>query len=334
MRIGIGTWYDLTDEFLHYARQLGATGVVLGNWQDSPEFRYKRTWDFLELVRVKQRCNDHGLELESMQSVPFWFLDQVILGGPGRDEQIENYQETIRNVGRAGIPVVGFSWIVDLVWRTSATKTTRGGAVVSGFDHDLVRNAPLTHGRAYSDEELWRNYEYFLDAVLPVAEEAGVTLALHPNDPPVESVAGIPQIFRDFDSCRRALEVHPSDRIGLNFCMGTWSEMGVDVLAALDHFSSRGKIVLVHFRDVQGTVPVFQECFLGEGNVNVVEAVSILKRNGFDGVMIDDHVPSLLGDDTGPLALDPTGRFHWDPRGRAWSTGYMAGLVAAVKELA
>jgi mannonate dehydratase len=166
---------------------------------------------------------------------------------------------------------------------------------------------------------MWENYAYFMRAVLPVAEEAGVRLALHPDDPPVASLGGVARLFRGFEGFRRAMfDVAPSPNHGLDFCMGCWSEMGKGVIEPIRYFGSRGKIFYVHFRDVQGVVPKFQECFLGEGNVNVVEAMRTLKEVGFTGFMIDDHVPHIV-DDT-----------DWGHRGRAHATGYIQGLLAAV----
>ena len=165
---------------------------------------------------------------------------------------------------------------------------------------------------------MWSNYRYFVEAVVPVAEEAGVTLALHPDDPPVPSLGGVARLFGSFDGFVRAMDLAPSHAHGLDFCMGCWSEMGPGVIEAIHYFGSRGQIAYVHFRDVQGTVPCFQECFLGEGNVDVVAAIRALRDVHFNGFMIDDHVPRLVDDS------------EWGHRGRAFQTGYIMGLVRAL----
>jgi len=158
-----------------------------------------------------------------------------------------------------------------------------------------------------------------MKAVLPVAEEFGVRLALHPDDPPVESLGGVARLFRSFEGFRKGvIEVAPSPNHGLDFCMGCWSEMGKGVIDPIRYFGSRGKIFYVHFRDVQGAVPKFQECFIGEGNVDVVEAMQTLKEVGFTGFLIDDHVPHMVDDS------------DFGHRGRAHATGYMLGLLNAV----
>jgi mannonate dehydratase len=262
------------------------------------------------------------LRLEALENTPISFYDQAMLGLPRRDEQIEHYQATIRNMGQAGIPTLGYHWMPNSVWRTSREAPGRGGALCTAFDMELARDAPLSHGRVYTEAEMWDTYTYFMKAVVPVAEEAGVTLALHPDDPPVESLGGVARLFRNFAGFKRAMELVPSPNSGLDFCMGCWSEMGPGVLEAIRYFGERKKIVYVHFRDVQGYVPRFQECFLGEGNVDVVAAMRMLREVGFTGFMIDDHVPHMV-DDT-----------PWGHRGRALSSGYMMGLLAAVEAAA
>jgi mannonate dehydratase len=187
----------------------------------------------------------------------------------------------------------------------------------------LAKDAPPTHGREYSADELWENYEYFVKAVVPVAEEAGVKLALHPDDPPVPSLGGVARIFSSFEGFQRGSEIMDSPNWGLDFCMGCWSEMGghENVLRGIRHFAPRGKIYYGHFRDVQGTAEQFAECFLGEGNVNLVEAMKTFKECGFTGFLIDDHVPQMVDDS------------EWGHRGRAYATGYMLALLNAVNQL-
>jgi mannonate dehydratase len=318
MRVALGQFDRATDDMLRFAKQLGVSGVLL----NTPVLPGDKRWEYMDLVQLRATVEDYGLTLEALENVPLQFYDKAMLGLPERDEQIENYQETIRNVGRAGIPILGYHWMPNSVWRTSTTTLGRGGAHVTSFDLGLVQNAPLTHGRVYGDDEMWQNYAYFLKAVLPVAEEFGVKLALHPDDPPVESLGGIARLFRGFEGFRRGvLEIAPSPNHGLDFCMGCWSEMGKGVIEPIEYFGSRGKIFYVHFRDVQGVVPKFQECFIGEGNVSTVEAMRALKRVGFTGFFIDDHVPHMVDDS------------DFGHRGRAHATGYILGLLAAIDAL-
>lgn len=319
MRVALGQFNQATDDMLRFAKQLGVEGVLL----NTPLLPGEKRWEYLDLVRLRSTIEERGLRLEALENVPLKFYQGAMLGRPeARDEQIENYQETIRNVGRAGIPILGYHFMPNSVWRTSNTAPERGGAFVTAFDLDLAKNAPLSFDREYGADEMWANYEYFIKAVLPVAEEYGVKLALHPDDPPVESLGGVARLFRNFEGFRHAMEdVAPSPNHGLDFCMGCWSEMGTGAIKPMEYFGSRGKIFYVHFRDVKGVVPKFHECFIGDGNVDVVEAMLTLKRVGFNGFFIDDHVPHMVDD-------SPFGH-----RGRAHATGYILGLLNAVNKL-
>jgi mannonate dehydratase len=325
MRVAIGQFNELSHERLTFANQIGASGVLL----NTPVLPGDQRWEVHDLVWLRQRCDEYGLRLEALENVPVRFYDRAMLGLEGRDEQIANYQATIRNMGAAGIPILGYHWMPNGVWRTPNVKG-RGGAIATAFDMAQIDGAPLVWGvrkhpllgdRELSAEQMWDNYRYFMERVLPVAEQAGVTLALHPDDPPVPTLGGIARLFHGLAGFKRAVDEFDSPNHGLDFCMGCWSEMGPGVLDAIRYFGGRGKLVYVHFRDVQGHVPVFQECFLGEGNVDVVAAMRALKEVGFSGFIIDDHVPQLIDDTT------------WGHRGRAHATGYIQALVAAVNAL-
>lgn len=315
MRLALGQFRDLTDEKLAFAKQLGIHDIQL----NTPNLPGETRWEFKDLLLLRTKCEDHGVRLAAVENVPVRFYDRAMLGLPGRDEQIESYQAIIRSMGKAGIPILGYHWMPSGVWRTSRSTPERGGATVTAYDHDLVKDAPLTHGREYTEEEMWDNYVYFMKAVLPVAEESGVKLALHPDDPPVPSIGGVPRLFRSFEGFKRAMEVVPSPASGLDFCQGCWSEMmGMGLLDAIRYFGSRDKILYVHFRDVKGTVPKFQETFVNTGNVNMLRALRTYKEVGFKGFLIDDHVPHLI-DDT-----------DWGHRSRAFAIGYVTALLEIV----
>jgi mannonate dehydratase len=319
MRVAVGQFDQATHEFLTFAKQIGGSGVVLNTVQLPGE----RQWECADLRRLRATVEGYGLRLEALENTPLRFYEAAILGLPDRDRAIEHYQATIRHLGQAGIPILGLDWMPSKSWRTSRITPGRGGALYTAFDLADADHERLTHGRVYTEDEMWEYYAYFLRAVLPVAEEAGVRLALHPDDPPLPSLGGVARLFRNFEGFKRGLEVVPSPNLGLNVCMGCWSEMrgGEGVLEAIEYFGARGKIVYVHFRDVRGTAERFRECFLGEGNVDVVDAMLALERSGFTGFLIDDHVPHVVGDT------------HWGHRGRAYATGYIRGLLKAVEKL-
>ncbi|MDA0745866.1 MAG: mannonate dehydratase [bacterium] len=318
MRIGLGQFNELTDEKLTFIKQLGADDFLM----NTPKLPGDKQWEYEDLLALKKRADEADLRLMALENVPVTFYDHAMLGLPGRDDQIKHMCTTIRNMGKAGIPILGYHWMPNKVWRTPEMAVLRGGAKATRFDMEEHKNAPLTHDRVYTEKDMWANYKYYLERILPVAEEAGVTLALHPDDPPVESLGGVARIFRNFEGFKRAMDTFDSPNHGLDFCMGCWSEMGPEgVLDAVRHFGSQGKITYVHFRDVQGQVPRFNECFINEGNVDTFAVVKTLKEVGFTGFMITDHVPHMV-DDT-----------PWCHRGRAYAIGYMTALIEMVDRI-
>jgi len=315
MRIGLGQFSELTDEKLAFIKQLGANDFLM----NTPKLPGDNQWEYEDLLALHERADKADLRLMSLENVPVTFYDKIMLGLHGRDEQLEHMGNTIKNMGRAGIPILGYHWMPSKVWRTPELAALRGGAKATRFDLEEHLDAPLSHDRLFTEGEMWKNYDWYLERILPVAAKSNVILALHPDDPPVESLGGVARIFRNFEGFRRAMEKFDSPVHGLNFCMGCWSEMDPDgVLDAIRYFGSRRKIVYVHFRDVQGQVPCFNECFINEGNVDPFEVVKTLKEVGFSGFMITDHVPKMV--DNTP----------WGHRGRAYAIGYMAALIEIV----
>jgi mannonate dehydratase len=244
-----------------------------------------------------------------------------MLNGPRRDEQIENMIDTIRNIARAGVPIFGYNWMPSHVWRTPP-EHIRGGAVATAFDDQLAQRLPLTHGRVFSEEEMWANLEYWIRIITPIAEEEGIRLGIHPCDPPVRVLGGIPQLLRDFASYERLIEIYPSDCNAIEFCQGTMSEMqdDVDIYDKILYFGSRHKILYVHFRNVSGTVPKFREEFINTGYVDMYRAMELYYDVGFDGFFIDDHVPQTFQDTA------------WGHRARAFANGYIQALIEAVQK--
>jgi mannonate dehydratase len=321
MRVAIGQFSELTDEQLAFAKQCGAEDVLL----NTPKLPGDQRWEYEDLLAWRRRAEEHGLRLITLENVPVRFYDQIMLGQDGRERQLENMIATVRNMGRAGIPILGYHWMPNSVWRTDRAVPVRGGAISNSFDYSQAKDKPLTHGRVYSDEEMWANYDWYLERMLPVCEEAGVRMALHPDDPPVPSLGGIARLFRSFDGFRRAMETHPSPMHGLDFCHGCWSEMrgGAGVLDAIRFFGEQRRLFYIHLRDVVGKAEEkFTEVFLGDGNCSPVQTIKTLKEVGFNGFIIDDHVPHMVNDSP------------WAHRGRAWSTGYIKALIDAVDTLA
>jgi mannonate dehydratase len=293
-------------------------------------------WSLSELQALRARCNADGLAIDGLENVPLAHFWKVQRGLPGRDEQIENYQKTIRNIAAVGIDLLGYNFLATYVWRTEMAAAGRGGAKVTAFDladahrGNALAGYRLTPNVAVEDpitaDQMWANHQYFLDAVLPVAEQAGVRLALHPDDPPVdEPLGGIARIFTSPAALGRAHEQAGGNPAwGLNFCLGTVSEMAGEqsINEVIDLLG--GSIFYVHFRDVRGTVPRFSECFLGEGNFDPARVLRRLRDAGFDGFLIDDHVPAMIGDVDTWGDISPEA---YCSRGRAHAIGYLQGVL-------
>ena len=326
IKIMIGQLRELDDETADFARQLGIEAVQF-NTPDIDED--KGYWTYESIATIRQACRERGLELVALENVPPGFMRSIKLGLGDRDDELERYCETIRNVGKAGVPFLGFNFMPTGVWRTHGQVEGRGGAKVTSFDLSLIEAGNAAGGPqgrsadsevVISEAELWENFRVFLEAALPVAEASGVRLALHPDDPPVRALGPTSRIFYSVENLARAYEMaNASPAFGFDLCLGTVSEMEGGARAVKDavtRFGPKGAICYVHFRQVKGTVPNFEECFLGEGNYSPREVIDLLRASGFDGYLLDDHVPHVAGDTP------------WGHRARAHAIGYMQGLLA------
>jgi len=320
IRIGIGQFREPAADMLTYIAQLGAEDFQM----NTASFPGEQQWEYEDLLAARRKAKQYGLRLMSLENVPRPFYNKVMLGLPGRDEQIGHMQNTIRNMGRAGIPVLGIDWMPSGVWSTEPRAPRRGGSTARRFNLSEHPEDQITHGRVFTEDEMWENFVYYMERILPVAEEVGVTFAVHPDDPPVESLGGIGRPFRSFEGFKRMTDTFDSPNLGLNFCIGCWSEMGgmQNVMRGIRYFGPRSKIIYLHFRDVEGGATNFSECFINEGNLADKFAVMVaLKENGFNSFIIDDHVPTML-DDT-----------RWGHRGRAYAIGYLSALIDVVNKM-
>jgi len=355
MRVGLGLYrHMLTTENLRFARQAGATDIVAhltDYFADGPRIPDARDggwgttlpkppWSVDELAALRELVESEGLRLHALENFDPAFWHDVLLGGPRRDEQLETVAQVVRNVGAAGIPVMGYNFSVAGVWGHVTGPWARGGAESVGFSaaHGPAQT-PLRNGEAWnmtvdpdapagdvpptSDEALWERLEVFLRAILPVAEEAGTMLALHPDDPPLETLRGHARLVNRPGRYRRVLDLVPSPANGIEFCQGTIAEMvpdDLDVYGAIAEYSRRGAIGYVHFRNVRGTVPEYHEVFVDEGDVDMLRCLRLYAEHGYDGVLIPDHTPQMA-------CAAP-----WHA-GMAYALGWMRASLAAIGAL-
>ncbi|MFC1574188.1 mannonate dehydratase [Candidatus Latescibacterota bacterium] len=308
---------SIDDEQLTYLKQLGIE--YLESWVAEEHVTYN------DIIELRQKVEEAGLSLYSTGYSRRYNSSVIQLGLPGRDEQIRDYQQFLRDLGKAGIHNTIYAWNPSGIYSTGTTETR--GCKTREFNLEEARKKPRAFDRDYSQEELWGNYSYFIERVLPVAEDAGVRLALHPTDPPVAS-RGIDRIMCSTEDYKRAMEISGySNYSGIQFCVGTWGEMagpegkGEDVIGAIRHFGKSGHIVGVHFRNVSSPVPQFHETFVDNGYLDMYEVMKALWEVGFNGSIVPDHAPVFKDEKKlGPIGVS----------GTSYTIGYMRGILQAL----
>ena len=289
-----------TDDDLLFLKQLGTEYVSVGA---PPELCTAEGF-----LQIKKRYESGGITVWNIGNMSVHNMPEVTLNLPGRDAKIEEYKGYLRNLGKAGIYYTTYAHMGNGIW--SSGRGESRGAPAREFDlasPDKVGfwgaarfYEPLSHGRRFTEKEIWDNYTYFIKQVVPVAEKEGVRIGIHPDDPPVPVLAGVPRcIFGNFAGYKRAFEIADSPNVGMCLCCGTWLEggplMGKDVVETLRYFGARGKVWKIHFRNVSAPLPHFVETFMDNGYMDMDKITKALAEIKFDGIMILDHSPDMLG---------------------------------------
>lgn len=306
-------------------KQLGVTevvGVLPRGHADWRGVTIDRPWDYTALALYKEMIEQEGLTLAAIEDNPP--MDRLRYGMAGAEEEFDQICLFIENLGRLGIPLWCYNWMASLGWmRTSTRLRGRGGAIVSGYNHDLVKNAPPPALGPVDSDTLWGTLEKFLRRVVPVAEKAQVKLAMHPDDPPGHaSVRAVARIMNSLEAFERLLKIVPSEANGVTLCQGNFTLMTPDLPAAIRQVGATGRVYFVHFRDVRGTVNNFVETFIDNGQTDMVACMRAYRDVGFDGIMRTDHTPTLFGDEARYGGYSDLARLH--------ALGYMTGLRDAV----
>ena len=303
------------DRSWDYARQAGVThAIVRCHPRDTglpPPYE-------IDALRTVQRSfAEAGLTVAGLEGDEF-DMRRIKLGLPGRDEDLENYRRMLANMGELGIPLLCYNFMATIGWcRTDVAVPTRGGAHTNRFRLAGLDPAPVALEDRVTEEALWDNYGYFLRAVLPAAEKAGVKLGLHPDDPPLSPLRGVGRIFSSVAGFERAMALSDSPSHGITFCQANFKLMGGDPAAAARRFASR--IVFVHFRDVDGTAADFTETFHDNGPTDMPAMLRLYHELSFRGPIRVDHVPSLAGEEDLPHGYAYLGRL--------FAVGYMKGIL-------
>lgn len=353
MKLGIGFYrHMLSKENFRFAKQAGATHIVAhltDYFNEGPRIpgtdahkswgitqNQDRLWTYEELADLKAAVNSEGLELAALENFDPSHWYDVLLDGPRKREQMENLKTIIRRMGKVGIPVMGYNFSIAGVWGHVVGPFARGEAETVGFlGKDGPQETEIPKGQVWNmvydpdapkgtvgqitSEQLWQRLSGFLKEMVPVAEEAGVRLAAHPDDPPMPTLRGTARLVYQPRLFQRLLDIVPSYYNALEFCQGTTAEMTEgDVYETIDRYTKQKAIAYVHLRNVRGKVPHYHEVFIDEGDVDMVRALRIYQRNGYDGVIIPDHTPQM----------SCAASWH---AGMALALGYIRGIISAIQ---
>lgn len=308
-----------------FLQQLGVEWVMIGGNQ-VPEHSASCYREIREMLE------EHGLKIFRLANDQLHNMPDVTLGLENRDRMIERYLKYISDLGEAGIYYATYAHMGNGIWRDNERRPVRGGATAGGLDLSRPNRSiafgdfewPLSHGRTFTEDELWGNYEYFIRQVVPVAESAGVYIGFHPDDPPVYTMAGVPRcILGTFDGYKRALEIADSPNIGVCLCVGCWLEGGEEMGCSPEEFirylGKEKKLFKLHVRNVTAPLSApggFNETFPDAGYYNLVNVLKTLDEINFDGVIMNDHLIDMVG-----------GHYTCE----AYFTAYLKGAVDAVQ---
>lgn len=355
MKLGFGLYrHMLNPAHLAFARQVGATHVVVhlvdyfnkggtaNPRQDQPVGEIagwgyagdpQQLWTVEEMRGIKKQIEDAGLVWEAIENFDPAHWSDVLLDGPRKKQQVEGLKTIIRRVGEVGVPIIGYNFSIAGVAGRVTGPFARGGAISVGMNGPL--DQPIPNGMVWNmiyepdapqgtlptttSEQLWQRAADFLNDCLPVAEQAGVCLAAHPDDPPLPTLRGQPRLVYRPDLYQKLIDINHSSSNQLECCVGTIAEMrDGDVYEAVDRYSAQKRIAYIHMRNVRGKVPEYKETHIDEGDVDVLRVFRILKKNHFAGMIIPDHAPQLACD------------APWHS-GMAFAMGYLQACLKAVE---
>jgi mannonate dehydratase len=353
MKLGLGLYkHMLTAENFAFARQCGATHIVIhlvdyfNHGQNNPKDNQPtggshgwgmagnpdQLWTLEELLEIKHQINDAGLVLEAIENFDPAHWYDVLLDGPQKEAQLENLKTIIRRVGKAGIPIMGYNFSIAGVCGRITGPFARGEAMSVGMEGG--DDTPIPNGMVWNmvydpkapagtlpqimSEQLWTRLAYFLNAILPTAEQAGVNLALHPDDPPLPAMRRQPRLVYQPYLYDSVININPSPNSKIELCLGTLAEMSEgNIYETLDQYTRQNRVAYIHIRNVHGKVPSYRETFIDDGDLDMHEIIRILKRNNYQGVLIPDHTPQM------------TCSAPWHA-GMAHALGYLKGLISSI----
>lgn len=298
-----------------YAKQLGVTSVIT---KAAPELSGRKDPSDLDsLYEIQKDFAREGLTLYGLEGDEF-DMSRIKLGLPGWEDDICRYRKMLKNMGELGIRLLCYNFMAGIGWyRTDYALEERGGALACGFSMKKAGGKP----QMISKEALWENYERFIKGVMPTAEKAGVRMALHPDDPPVDCLLGYSRIFTSGESYRRAMAVADSPSHGITFCQSCFKLMGEDIHALMKEFGE--KIFFLHVRDVEGVKEEFRETFHDNGSTDMAELMKWAAQYAPDCAVRPDHTPAMAGEENAQAGYTALGNI--------FAVGYIRGLAHGLK---
>jgi mannonate dehydratase len=312
-------WGDRDPHLVKLSEQIGVTHAIAGT--ASALSRVHRSQYLDTIAKIKADYEAAGLTIAGIESHPVP-ANKIKLGLPGRDEEIENYIAAIEAFGKVGIPMVCYDFMAGIDWdRTNMHYPGRGGSATMSFNIQDAEKQGLTPWGRISEEKMWENIEYFQKAVIPVAEKAGVKMALHPDDPPVPELRGIARIIISAANYRRVMNIVPSPVNGVTFEQSVLYLMGENINALAAEWCKAKKVFYIHARNLKGTRDHFVETFQDDGAIDFGEMFQTYYDNGFRGPLRPDHDPILDGE----VNVRP----GYGVLGKIFAVGYIKGIMAS-----
>ena len=336
-------WYGPNDSIpLSYIRQIpGMTGVVTAVYDVAPGHE----WSNGSIAAMRKMCADNGLEMEVIESVPVH--EDIKLGRGKRDEYIEAYKTNIRRLAANGVKCICYNFMPVFDWvRTVLGHVNADGSVslayreedilkldpanlsLPGWDESYTKDELRSLLDAYSTvthEQLFENYVYFLNKLVPVLEECDVNMAVHPDDPPWD-LFGLPRIVSTEADLGRLFAAVPSKRNGLTFCTGSLGAGRPDLVRLAAKYAKEGRIYFAHLRNIKysGERDFAETGHLSaDGSLDMYGIVKALADNGFDGYVRPDHGRNVWGE---------SGKPGYGLYDRAMGAAYLNGLFEAAEK--
>jgi mannonate dehydratase len=284
--LGIGAKAD--EKEMRKFKQIGVDSVLMGG----PPIPWQET----DLRAIMDRFRAGGLTVANMMIGGF---ANTLYGRPGRDEEIDKVIQSIRVAGKAGLPVIEYNFYAHRLTEGYYEELGRAGAGMTAYDYSRSKDLPpLPETGTHTLEEMWTNITYFLKAIVPVAEQAGVRLALHPNDPPVPLSRGSAQIMATLEGWKKLIEIVPSPSNGITYDCGVTREMGEDPVAVCRYFGERDRINHAHYRNVVVRKPYveYTEVFPDEGQVDMFAVMKELVRQKYPRAIYPEHPRAIDAD--------------------------------------